>query len=202
VHRALYTCQDSVVKLGNCGINEHVCYGIVNWSTTYQATATEPVSVKVATSDQNSGGEGAAQQATWRRLSTQLGLSNYNSMDCSCQSQDILNSMCMLRVAVCFNFPSQTDMTNGQPYYNGFAFDLHDPAARSGKSTGNTNATLAGQQAAAQLFELYPVTAKSCGQGKACSWQTSRCEGREEICSSLCLACLGFGWDGMGCACP
>ena len=72
--------------MSTCTIHEHACEGTVNWSTSYQATSSEPNSGKVATSDQNSGGNDAAEQATWR-LSTQLGLSSSNVWDCNCQSK-------------------------------------------------------------------------------------------------------------------
>ncbi len=157
-------CQDSDIQLGTCRIHEHVCSGFENWSYTYQATASEPISGKSATSDQNSGGNGAAQQATWR-LTTQLGLQSISAWNCNCQNQDIHSGRCNIRAVVCFYFPSQSQMTSNQPYYNGYGFDLNNNEYMPGTSTGFTNSTLAGQSAVSTLFAQHPDTARSCGQG-------------------------------------
>ena len=74
--------------------------------------------------------------------------------------QDIQSGPCNLRAIICFYFPSQTDMTNDYPYFNGYAFDMN--TGSEGTSTGNTNSTIAGQAAAANLF---PATAAACGKG-------------------------------------
>lgn len=165
---ALAGCSDSDITIGACAIHEHVCENIVNWSTSYQATAS--CQGKSATSDQNSGGNGAAQQATWR-LTTQLGLQSASAWNCNCQNQDIQSGPCNLRAVVCFYFPSQSYMTSNQPYYKGYVFDMNRVDYTPGTSTGFTNSTQAGQAAASNLFAIHPDTAASCGAGLSLSFE-------------------------------
>jgi hypothetical protein len=93
-----------------------------------------------------------------------LGLTSSTQYDCNCKNQDIQSGPCNLRAVVCFYFPGQSDMEQSNPSYNGYAFDMNSPD-REGQVTAYTNSTMAGQDAVANLFLLYPQTAKSCGQG-------------------------------------
>lgn len=159
------SCEDSDQPIGACNIHLHVCGGWYSWEWQYTASATEPVSGKTAgTTTHYDSGTGAGTNAALNLVNNELGVTDANTYDCNAQAQDIKGGpKCQLRAIVYFSFDSTQALQNGDPTFNGVAYDLTN-TANVGKASGFKNATEAGQEAVMNLFSIYPDVAAGCGQ--------------------------------------
>lgn len=170
--KAVDTCQDQKQDIGNCNIKYHVCNHWQGSSLKYQADAKDEKSGSNEKSDWHSSSDHAAQEATQLLFSKDLKCHGYDNYDCNCESQEVDQATCHLKVVVCFYFKSDDDVKNKKITYRGYAFDK-EATDHEGKSDGFSDQTECGNAAAMDLFAKYPDTASKCGQANSAVNATS-----------------------------
>jgi hypothetical protein len=154
------TCQDDSHKIENCKVQYHTCIHY-NPGKEYQTEAKVDDCCS-AKSDWHGNPDNAVNEATYK-LFDGMDSHSYSRQDCNCDTNDINEDTCQLRIAVCFYFESTSAVKNKKTLYRGHAYDAdynnHD---REGKADGCEDPTQCANDAVADLFKKYPETAANC----------------------------------------
>ena len=159
---AIDDCQDPKQDIGDCEIKYHVCsHYDGGWK--YQAEAKDEKSGQSEKGDWHSSSNDAAEDATALLFKKDLTDHGYDNWDCNCQSQDIDQDPCHLRVVVCYYFEDQKAVEKKELSYRGFAFDQNHPSHEGKSGDGFDDQRECGQAAVDDLFDRYDDVAEKCG---------------------------------------